>query len=73
LKALASKTNGQYFEINDSKNDVNRMVSTIGKIEGELRDARMVDVSANRYFYFLLAALILLVLDLLVSIRTVRI
>ena len=49
------------------------MVSTIGKIEGELRDARMVDVSANRYFYFLLAALILLVLDLLVSIRTVRI
>jgi Ca-activated chloride channel family protein len=73
LKALASKTNGQYFEINDSKNDVSRMISTIGKIEGELRDARMVDVSANRYFYFLLAALVLLALDLLVTIRTVRI
>ncbi|MCA6410146.1 MAG: aerotolerance regulator BatB, partial [Cytophagales bacterium] len=68
-----SKTNGQYFEINDSKNDVSRLISTIGKIEGELRDARIVDVSANRYFYFLLAALVLLALDLLVSIRTVRI
>lgn len=73
LKALASKTNGQYFEINDSRNDVNRLISTIGKIEGELRDARTVDVSANRYFYFLLAAVLLLVLDLLVSLKTVSI
>lgn len=73
LKALASKTDGQYFEINDSRNDVNRLINTIGKIEGELRDARVVDVSANRYFYFLLAALVLLVLDILVSIRTVSI
>lgn len=73
LKALASKTNGQYFEINDSRNDVNRLISTIGKIEGELRDARTVDVSANRYFYFLLAATLLLVLDLLVSLKTVSI
>lgn len=73
LKALASKTNGQYFEINDSRNDVNRLISTIGKIEGELRDARTVDVSANRYFYFLLVAILLLVLDLLVSLKTVSI
>jgi Ca-activated chloride channel homolog len=73
LKALASKTSGQYFEINDSRNDVNKMINTIGKIEGELRDARMVDVSANQFFYFLLAALVLLVLDILVSIKTVRI
>jgi Ca-activated chloride channel homolog len=73
LKALASKTNGQYFEINDSRNDVNRLISIIGKIEGELRDARTVDVSANRYFYFLLAAVLLLVLDLLVSLKTVSI
>jgi Ca-activated chloride channel family protein len=73
LKALASKTNGQYFEINESRNDVNRLISSIGKIEGELRDARTVDVSANRYFYFLLAAIVLLVIDLLVSLKTVSI
>ncbi len=73
LKSLASKTSGQYFEINESKNDVNKMINTIGKIEGELRDARMVDVSANQFYYFLLAALVLLVLDILVSIKTVSI
>ena len=73
LKSLASKTNGQYFEINESRNDVARLINTIGKIEGELRDARFVDVSANRYHFFLLAALILLGLDLLIDIKTVTI
>src|SRR5882724_7625945 len=73
LKSLASKTNGQYFEINESRNDVARLINTIGKIEGELRDARFVDVSANRYYFFLLAALILLALDLLIDVKTVSI
>lgn len=73
LKNLASKTDGQYFEINESRNDVNKLINAINKIEGQVRDARLVDVSANRYFYFLLAALILLALDVLVSVRTVKI
>lgn len=73
LKNLASKTDGQYFEINESRNDVNKLINVISKIEGQVRDARLVDVSANRYFYFLLAAVVLLVLDVLFSIRTVRI
>ena len=73
LKKLATKTGGQYFEINESGNDVARLINTISKIEGETRDARLVDVSANRYFYFLLAALALLVIDILLSVRTVTI
>lgn len=73
LKSLADKTDGDYFEISGSRNDVNKLISTIGKIEGQLRDARVVDASANRFYYFLLAALILLVLDILVSIKTVTI
>jgi Ca-activated chloride channel family protein len=73
LKALASKTGGQYFEINENRNDVSKLINTISKIEGELRDTRFVDVSANRYFYFLLAALVLLIFDLLIQVKTVRI
>ena len=49
------------------------MINTISQIEGELRDARQVDVSANRYYYFLLAALVLFVLDLLIDVKTVTI
>jgi Ca-activated chloride channel homolog len=73
LRSLANKTGGQYFEINESKNDVSRLVNTISKIEGELRDARYVDVTANKYFYFLAIAAFLLLVDVLLNIRTVRI
>jgi Ca-activated chloride channel family protein len=73
LRQLADRTGGQYFEINQSRNDISRLINTIGKIEGELRDARFVDVTANKYFYFLLAAIVLFALDALINIRTVRI
>ena len=73
LQSLASKTGGRYFEINENQNDVARMINTINNIEGELMDARFIDVSANKYFYFLLIAVILLVFDVLIHIRTIRI
>src|SRR5690606_2007564 len=44
LRSIADKTGGQYFEINGSQNDVSRLINTIGSIEGELRDARVIDV-----------------------------
>lgn len=73
LKKVASLTGGQYFEINESSNDLSRLINTIAKIEGQIRESRLVDVSANRYFYFLLAGLLLLVADILLSVRTVTI
>jgi Ca-activated chloride channel family protein len=73
LKQLAARTGGKYFEINDRQNDANRLINTINDVEGELRDARMVDVSANKYGYFLLIALILLLVDTLTTVKTVRI
>jgi Ca-activated chloride channel family protein len=73
LKSLASRTNGQYFEINESRNDVSRLINTISRIEGELRDTKTVDVSANRYFYFLLGACVLFLVDLVFHVRTARI
>lgn len=73
LEALASKTGGKYFEINETRNDVSRLINTISKIEGELMDAKVMDVTANRYFYFLVAALAVFVLDVLLNIKTVRI
>lgn len=73
LMALASRTGGKYYEINETRNDVSRLINTISKIEGELMDARVMDVTANRYFYFLATALALFVLDVLLNIKTVRI
>lgn len=72
LKKLADQTDGKYFEINESKNDVKRLISTISKIEGELRDAKTLDVTTNKYYYFLWGALALICLDLLLSLKIVK-
>lgn len=72
MKNLASKTGGKYFEINESSSDINRLINTIANIEGELRDTRKVDVSANKYYYFLAAALFLLLLDGFTTFRTIK-
>lgn len=73
LRMLAAETDGEYFEINETNNDVSRLINTINNIEGELRDTRQVDVSANRYYYFLGIALLLLIADLLISVKTIKI
>jgi len=73
LKKLAANTNGKYFEINESQNDVSKLINTIGDIEGELRDSKKMDVSANKYYYFLTLALILMVLDVLIKVKTLAV
>lgn len=72
LRELASRTDGQYFEISNGRNDVNRLINTIGRIEGELRGTKTVDTTANKYFYFLGAALALMLIDILVNVRAIR-
>lgn len=72
LQRLAVNTGGKYFEINETNNDISRLINTINSIEGELRDVKRVDVTANKYYYFLAAALVLLVLDLLIGFKTVK-
>jgi Ca-activated chloride channel family protein len=73
LIALANETGGQYFEINETKNDISRLINTIDKIEGQMRDTRFVDVTANKYYFFLLAAALLFLLDILINIPTIKI
>lgn len=72
LKKVASITGGQYFELSETNNTVSRLINTVNGIEGELRGTRTVDITANKYYYFLALALFLLVLDILISIKTVR-
>ncbi len=72
LEDLADQTDGEYFEINESQNDVERLISAINRIEGELRDSKKVDATQNRYYYFLGLALILMAIDLLISVRIIK-
>jgi len=73
MRNLADETDGEYFEINQEDNEVGRLIATINNIEGELKDAKTVDVSANKYFYFLLAAIVLLMIDLVTTLKIIKI
>jgi Ca-activated chloride channel family protein len=73
LRAIAIKSGGKYYEISDKNNDVNRLIGSISQIEGEVRDTRMMNVSANKYYYFLLAAFLLIIADALITVKTLRI
>ena len=73
LRKLAVDTGGKYFEINENQNDVERLIRAINEVEGEVRDARTVDASANKFYFFVLGAIILLALDTLVRRKTLRI
>lgn len=71
LKILAIKTGGEYFEINTESNGIERLINAINSIEGELKDSRVIDVSANKYYYFVILALILICADLLIGLKTI--
>ncbi|MEQ8472501.1 MAG: VWA domain-containing protein [Marinoscillum sp.] len=72
LKKIAADTGGKFFEINERKNDVERLINAINDIEGELRDAKQLDAKANKYFYFLIAALALMLLDALITVKVIK-
>jgi len=73
LKRIASNTNGAYFELSDNVQEIPQLISTIEKLEGAVTGTRMVEASANKYFYFLLAALAFALIDMVLPLRTLSI
>lgn len=72
LEKLADETGGEYFEINESRNDTERLIRAINRVEGEMREAKKMDATQNRYFYFLGAAFLLMILDVLFSVKLIK-
>jgi Ca-activated chloride channel family protein len=73
LKAIATKTDGAYFEISDIAMEIPQLINAIERLEGTVMASRMVEASANKYFYFLAAALVLALIDLMLPLRTISI
>ncbi len=72
LVRLSRQAEGELFEVTPVQNDMNRLFAQLRKVDGQLRDTRQTDVSANKYYYFLLAALVLLALDVTIAVNTIR-
>lgn len=73
LQLASAETSGEYFEISDQAQQIGDLVSAIDRLEGGVANTRMVEASSNKYFYFLLAALGLALLDMILPIKTIKI
>ncbi|MPR36353.1 VWA domain-containing protein [Salmonirosea aquatica] len=72
IKNLVQQTQGQGYRIDNKQNELSSVIHDINSIEGQVIDRRRVTVASNKYYYFLIIALGLLVLDLLITVRTFR-
>lgn len=71
LQTIAEETNGRFFEVSENKNEIPELINTIQEIKGQKLDVRNIDVSSNKYAYFAWAALILLFLDILITVKVI--
>ncbi|MFC0654543.1 VWA domain-containing protein [Mongoliitalea lutea] len=72
LKLIANQTNGEYFELSDEVQEIPDLIAAIERQEGTLTGSRMIEASANKFFYFLLAALGLAIVDMILPLRTIK-
>ena len=72
LKLIANQTNGEYFELSDEAQEIPDLIAAIERQEGTLTGSRMIEASANKFFYFLLAALGLAIVDMILPLRTIK-
>ena len=73
LKKIASVSNGRYYEITNNKNEIKQLINQINSLEGNIKDSIELDISKNKYHYFLLLGIFLFVIDFLFTFKVLEI
>lgn len=72
LQGLARDGRGEYIEADAQGRYVDELAGRIRSMKGRVGDQEQIAVSTNKYYYFVLAALALITLDVIVTVRTFR-
>lgn len=73
LKETARDTGGKYFEISNINNQTDELIKEINSIKGDIIESKTIDVTVNKYFYFLFTALLLMIIDFSIKLKIIRI
>lgn len=73
LKETARDTGGKYFEISNINNQIDELIKEINSIKGDIIESKTIDVTVNKYFYFLFTALLLMIIDFSIKLKIIRI
>lgn len=68
---IAEHFRGAFYELSSFQSNIKPISSAINEIKSNQTDQKGVDYENNKYFYFLLLALILLILDILIPINII--
>lgn len=72
LLRISEMNIGSYFEISDAENTIPELIQAIKSIEGQLLNTRKIEVAANKYYYFLIAAVLLIAIDVIIVSKTIQ-
>ena len=73
LQEIARKTGGEYFTLNNQVNELTLLEKIINNAEAEKQESQTIDITANKYKYPLLLALLLIVVDALLTVTVIKI
>jgi Ca-activated chloride channel family protein len=73
LVNLTKTLNGKYFQLTNQVNGVSDLLKEVDRVESNWIDTRKMTVANNKYHYFVILALILMIIDILFTVRTIKI
>ena len=73
LKGLATTTKATYYEVSNKQNNEPALYSAIRNFKGDNEGISKIEIAGNKFYYFLYIALGLMILDVLITIKTVEI
>lgn len=72
LRPIAEATGGRFFELSDFRDETRELATAVAGLRGQVREVKLLQVRANKYQYPVVLALVLLVVDVLVTVRLFR-
>lgn len=72
LVRMAEQNGGSYFEISEAADNTIELIQAIKNVEGQLMESKEIEVAANKYYYFLLAAILLISIDVIIVSKTIQ-
>lgn len=73
IQSILNKTSRNYFRLNQNQNDMNAIIDAFASLKNTRIDERKFMVDNNRYAYFLWAALFFIIIDIVLTVRVVKV
>ncbi|ABG59174.1 VWA domain-containing protein [Cytophaga hutchinsonii] len=73
LNALSVSTKATYYEVSNSQNNEPALYTAIRNYKGKNEGISKIEVAGNKFYYFLYVAIALIILDILITVKTVEI